>query len=82
VVVHVTAGYIYWTDMGDPKANDGSIERSDLEGRNRTTIVPQGGTFTPKQLQLDKKNTSSTGQIVKACESCDRIWTVRISRHL
>jgi hypothetical protein len=27
--------------------NDGSIERSDLDGKNRTTIVPAGGTFTP-----------------------------------
>ena len=42
--------------MGDPKANDGSIERADLDGRNRKTIVPQGGTFTPKQLQLEKKS--------------------------
>ena len=29
---------------------------ADLDGRNRKTIVPQGGTFTPKQLQLDKRN--------------------------
>ena len=42
--------------MGNPKANDGSIERADLDGRNRKTIVPQGGTFTPKQLQLEKKS--------------------------
>jgi hypothetical protein len=49
------AGYIYWTNMGNPKANDGSILRSDLDGRNMTTIVPSGGTFTPKQLQIDKK---------------------------
>jgi hypothetical protein len=42
--------------MGVPKANDGSIERADLDGRNRTTIVPQGGTFTPKQIQLEKKS--------------------------
>ena len=39
-----------------PTSNDGSIERADLDGRNRTTIVPEGGTFTPKQLHLDKKN--------------------------
>ncbi len=50
------AGHIYWTNMGNPKENDGSILRSDLDGRNMTTIVPPGGTFTPKQLQLDKKN--------------------------
>ncbi|HTQ18372.1 3-hydroxyacyl-CoA dehydrogenase [Mycobacterium sp.] len=49
------AGHMYWTNMGNPKANDGSIERADLDGQNRTTIVPPGGTFTPKQLQLEKK---------------------------
>src|ERR1700737_5574852 len=42
--------------MGNPSANDGSIERSDLDGGNLTNIIPPGGTFTPKQLQLDKKN--------------------------
>jgi DNA-binding beta-propeller fold protein YncE len=56
VVVDTEAGHIYWTNMGVPSRNDGSIERADLDGRNRKTIVPEGGTFTPKQLQLDKKN--------------------------
>jgi hypothetical protein len=53
VAVDVEAGHIYWTNMGTPPKNDGSIERVDLNGDNRTTIVPSGGTFTPKQLQLD-----------------------------
>jgi Enoyl-CoA hydratase/isomerase len=56
LVVDVAAGHIYWTNMGDPKANDGSIERADLDGSHRTTIVPAGCTFTPKQLQLDKQH--------------------------
>jgi hypothetical protein len=56
VIVDAAAGHIYWTNMGNPSANDGSIDRSDLDGRNVTTIVPAGGTFTPKQIQLDKKN--------------------------
>jgi DNA-binding beta-propeller fold protein YncE len=56
IVVDVAAGHLYWTNMGNPTANDGSIERSDLDGSNVTHIVPPGGTFTPKQLQLDKKN--------------------------
>src|SRR5262249_51104018 len=56
IVVDVERGHIYWTNMGNPKANDGSIERADLNGGNRTTIVPPGGTFTPKQLHLDKEN--------------------------
>jgi hypothetical protein len=49
------AGHIYWTNMGNPKKNDGSIERLNLDGTNRTTIVPEGSTFTPKQLKLDKQ---------------------------
>jgi DNA-binding beta-propeller fold protein YncE len=56
VVVDAAAGHIYWTNMGNPSANDGSIDRADLDGGNITTIIPVGGTFTPKQLQLDKKN--------------------------
>jgi hypothetical protein len=55
IVVEAEAGHIYWTNMGVPNLNDGSIERVDLDGQNRKTIVPEGGTFTPKQLHLDKK---------------------------
>ena len=56
VVVDVEAGHLYWTNMGNPNANDGSIERSNLDGKNLAAIVPVGGTHTPKQLQLDKAN--------------------------
>ena len=56
IVVDPKAGHIYWTNMSNLKQNDGSIERADLDGKNRTTIVPAGGTFTPKQLQLEKKS--------------------------
>jgi hypothetical protein len=53
IAVDVEAGHIYWTSV--PSLNDGSIERADLDGKNRTTIVAQGGTHTPKQMILDKK---------------------------
>ena len=56
IVVDAERGHIYWTNMGGPKSNDGSIERADLDGQNRKTIVPPGGTFTPKQLHLDRDN--------------------------
>ena len=56
IVVDVAAGHIYWTNMGNPKANDGTIDRADLDGTNVTNIVPSGKTWTPKQLQLDVKN--------------------------
>ena len=71
IVVDTEAGNIYWTNMGaDVKRNDGSIERADLDGKNRTTIVPEGGTFTPKQLTLDSKNGKIYGAIARACASC------------
>jgi hypothetical protein len=56
VVVDVQAGHIYWTNMGSIAVSDGSICRADLDGKNLMTIVPEGGTHTPKQLQLDKPN--------------------------
>jgi hypothetical protein len=56
IAVDVAAGHIYWTNMGVPNLDDGSIERADLDGGNRRVIVPQGGTYTPKQLHLDKAN--------------------------
>src|ERR1700748_2436550 len=54
IVVDVAAGHIYWTNMGVPNLNDGTIERADLDGGNRKVISPQGITFTPKQLHLEK----------------------------
>jgi DNA-binding beta-propeller fold protein YncE len=56
IVVDVAGGHIYWTNMGNPSANDGTIDRADLDGRNVTNIVPPGATWTPKQLQFDAKN--------------------------
>ena len=56
VGVDVEAGHVYWTNMGNPSQNDGSIERADLDGLNRVTIVAEGATFTPKQLHLEKKS--------------------------
>ena len=56
VVVDPRAGHIYWSNMGAMSANDGSIARTDLEGKNLTYVVPVGGAFTPKQLKLDSRN--------------------------
>lgn len=53
VAVDVEAGHVYWTNMGTPPVNDGSIERVDFDGSNRVTIVAPGSTYTPKQLHLD-----------------------------
>jgi DNA-binding beta-propeller fold protein YncE len=54
LTVDAAEGHLYWTNMGSPKANDGSILRCNFDGGQLTTVVPPGSTFTPKQLQLDK----------------------------
>src|SRR5262249_56837069 len=56
VAIDSQAGHVYWTNMGVPSRNDGSIERVDLDGGNRRTIVPEGAVFTPKQATIDRKN--------------------------
>jgi hypothetical protein len=57
IAIDVGADHFYWTNMGsNPGVNDGSIERADIDGKNRRMIVPRGATFTPKQIQLDQKN--------------------------
>ena len=53
VAVDAEAGHVYWTNMGVPNADDGTIERADLDGSNRVMIAPPGVTHTPKQLHLE-----------------------------
>src|SRR6267378_1066582 len=42
IVVDVARGHIYWTNMGNPTANDGTIDRADLDGSNIETLVETG----------------------------------------
>jgi hypothetical protein len=56
IAVDSEAGHIYWTNMGVPHLNDGSIERAGLDGSNRKVIIPQSVTYTPKQMHLDKES--------------------------
>ena len=56
IAVDLEKGHLYWTDMGVPNLNDGKIERADLDGRHRKTIIPEGATYTPKQLHLDTRH--------------------------
>jgi hypothetical protein len=64
IVVDQSRGHIYWTNMGAPDpgsgprsevayARNGSLERADLDGSNRVTIVPRGAFTTGKQLAAD-----------------------------
>ncbi len=64
IVVDQSRGHVYWTNMGAPDpgagprsevayARNGSLERADLNGTNRVTIVPRGAFTTGKQLAAD-----------------------------
>ncbi len=54
--VDVANNHVYWTTMGQDNANDGRIQRANLTGGGVVTIIPSGGTFTPKQMKLDLQN--------------------------
>lgn len=56
IAIDAEAGHIYWTTMGKVSADDGAVMRANLDGSNVKTIIPPGGTFTPKQLKLDTVN--------------------------
>lgn len=66
IAVDLRRRHVYWTNMGEPvapagrsptsdsaldfHAKNGSLERVDLDGTHRTTIIPQGSFVTGKQL--------------------------------
>ncbi|KAH7346360.1 putative Low-density lipoprotein receptor-related protein 4 [Rhexocercosporidium sp. MPI-PUGE-AT-0058] len=49
-------GRIYWTNMGIPTANDGTVQSCKLDGSDIQTVIPKGAVHTPKQLIIDQKN--------------------------
>ncbi len=53
IAIDLAAGYLFWTGMGNPSADDGFVRRSNLDGSNVVTLVPAGGTYTPKQMRID-----------------------------
>ena len=65
IVVDQVRGHIYWTNMGTPDegsgrgahstffTRNGSVERVNLDGSDRRTIVPRGAFTTGKQLTAD-----------------------------
>jgi len=56
IAIDTVNRHIYWTNMGKVSADDGFVLRANFDGSNVTTIVPAGGTYTPKQLKIDSKH--------------------------
>ena len=47
---------LYWTSMGPPSTNTGSIRSSSPSGGDVTTILAPGKVHTPKQITADRTN--------------------------
>ncbi|THW96733.1 3-hydroxyacyl-CoA dehydrogenase [Aureobasidium pullulans] len=45
---------LYYTNMGIPSQNDGSIVSVNLDDKGGTTIIPPGKIYTPKQISIDQ----------------------------
>ena len=57
-------GRMYWTNMGVPSENDGTVLSAKLDGSDLETVIPAGQVHTPKQLHID--------QTAKKLYFCDR----------
>ncbi|KAA0023361.1 hypothetical protein [Antrihabitans cavernicola] len=66
IVVDHVRGQLYWTNMGTPDSSrrheyftrNGSLERMNLDGSERRTILPMGSFTTGKQLTADFDNAT------------------------
>ncbi|KAL2069532.1 hypothetical protein VTL71DRAFT_14211 [Oculimacula yallundae] len=54
--VSLKTGRIYWTNMGIPTENDGTVQSCKLDGSDIQTVIPKGAVHTPKQIIIDQKN--------------------------
>jgi len=66
LVVDLASGYIYWTNMGVPHKNDGSIERADLDGGNRRSF-PKGARSRQSNSISRSRVASFIGRTARAC---------------
>lgn len=56
IEVDVESNRMYWTNMGVPAKNDGTIESAALDGSDVKSLLPKGAVNTPKQITIDKQN--------------------------
>src|SRR5262245_20794443 len=82
IVVDVEAGHIYWTNMGIPYLNDGSIERADIDGKDRKSSFRRAPPSRPSRFISIKRMANSTGATARGCGSCAAISTARRSKTL
>jgi DNA-binding ferritin-like protein (Dps family) len=62
--IDVCDGRMFWTNMGIPSQNNGTVLSANIDGSNVKTIISSGRVHTPKQLHID--------QTAKKLYFCDR----------
>ncbi|KAB8218899.1 hypothetical protein BDV33DRAFT_118270 [Aspergillus novoparasiticus] len=56
VDISLSCGRIFWSQMGEPSKNNGSIQSANIDGSDIKEIIPRGQVHTPKQLAIDHQN--------------------------
>ncbi|KAJ5168031.1 uncharacterized protein N7482_003625 [Penicillium canariense] len=54
--VSLSTGRIFWTQMGVPSENNGSVLSANLDGSDVKEVISKGQVHTPKQLAIDHQN--------------------------
>lgn len=54
--ISVSEERIFWTNMGIPSQNNGSIQSARIDGSEIQTVIEKGSVHTPKQLSIDHMN--------------------------
>lgn len=57
IAISKTNGRMFWTQMGNPGQNDGSVYSANLDGTDVRTVIPPGGAHTPKQILIDEQSS-------------------------
>lgn len=57
VDIHHATKRIYWTNMGNAKSNDGSIQSCNLDGTDVQFLLKPGQVHTPKQMIITQEDS-------------------------
>ncbi|USW58703.1 Putative six-bladed beta-propeller, TolB [Septoria linicola] len=55
ITISQKLGRIFWTQMGNPLANDGAVMSANLDGSGAISLLPPGAVHTPKQIIIDEE---------------------------
>ncbi|KAJ5140293.1 hypothetical protein N7448_003701 [Penicillium atrosanguineum] len=54
--ISISDDRIFWTNMGIPSQNNGSVQSARIDGSEIQTVIAKGSVHTPKQISIDHSN--------------------------